>query len=272
VNVWEVLQAVLLGVLQGLTEFLPVSSSGHLVLVPELLGIPAPGLTFDAVVHGGTALALIAYFRRDWQSLAGAAWLGLRDAQVRSGPEWQTATSIAVGTVPAVVAGLLLQDFFEGLFEAPRVAAVMLLVTGVLLVSGERLGRRRPPREGVAPGGALAIGCAQAAAIVPGISRSGATIAAGQAYGLDRHRATRFSFLLAAPATAAAAALRTAEMLGGADDASGMAPLALIVGFVAAFVSGYWAIGWLLDYARRSPLLAFAVYVWLLGLISLLLI
>lgn len=263
----DLARAALLGLLQGLTEFLPVSSSGHLVLVPALFKWPAPGLTFDAVVHGGTALALIAYFLSDWRRMAGSAVRSLKGRNSADDPDRRLILLLAFGSLPAIVAGLLLQDWFESLFDAPRVAAAMLLVTGTLLFVAERVGRGVDEASDLRARGSLLVGCAQAAAIVPGISRSGATISAGQMLGLTRHSATRFSFLLAAPVTAGAAILRFAELVRTSPTGDSYAVLA--VGFVAAFASGFWSIGWLLRYVRRAPLYAFGAYVWLVGLAAL---
>jgi undecaprenyl-diphosphatase len=192
------------------------------------------------------------------------------DPAARSNREIKLLALIGIGSVPAVVAGALLQGFFEGLFDVPRVAAAMLLVTGALLVAAEVYDRRHPTRDDVSPSGALFVGCAQALAIVPGISRSGATIAAGQFLGLSRYQATRFSFLLAVPVTAAAALLRVPDAVASGPGAVGILPM--IVGFVAAFLSGYWAIGWLLQFVRRAPLLAFALYTFSFGLAALILL
>ncbi len=266
----DVVRSILLGLLQGFTEFLPVSSSGHLVLIPALFDWPAAGLSFDAVVHGGTALALVAYFRADWWRLLSATWGLLRHREAKA-DDRRMLVLLGIGSTPAITLGLLLQDWFEELFEAPAVAAGMLLVTGSLLVLAERLGKKAKSLDQLSLVGGFLIGCAQAAAMVPGISRSGATISAGQLIGLNRHSATRFSFLLAAPVTAGAAALRLGELLSSspAGDSTGDSYVALAVGFVAAFASGYWSIGWLLQYVRRAPLYAFAAYTWLLGVVAL---
>ena len=264
----NLLYAFFLGILQGATEFLPVSSSGHLVLVPWLLGWPASGLAFDAVVHWGTAVAVVAYFWHDWVSLVGAAlkFAIPKSANLRS--EARLAWLILLGTVPAALIGYLLEDFFEGMFARPVAAAAFLLVTAALLTASERLGRRQRDLDTLVWPDALLVGLAQALAIFPGISRSGATIAAGLARGLRREPAARFSFLLATPIILGAGLLKVADLaqVGGL---AAQAPT-LIVGFVAAGVVGFGCIHFLLRYLQRRRLYPFAVYCAIAGLACLL--
>jgi undecaprenyl-diphosphatase len=260
----DLLQALILGVVQGLTEFVPVSSSGHLVLTPWYLGWQKPGLVFDTTLHLGTLVALLLYFWRDlW--LITKAWLGgwrrfsWTDASGRLG--WM----IVAGTVPAVVLGVLFQEQFESLFARPRFVAVSLLATGTFLAFSERTGSRQHGVEKISLAGSLLIGLAQAAAITPGISRSGATIAAGLGLGLTRTGAARFSFLLGVPVIAGAGLSQLFEVLSGAE-AAGASPEALAVGFLAAAISGYLCIRFLLSYLQRGTLYVFAAYCWALGL------
>ncbi|MFQ6101484.1 MAG: undecaprenyl-diphosphatase UppP [Anaerolineae bacterium] len=254
--------AFLLGVLQGATEFLPVSSSGHLVLVPWLFGWPAPGLAFDAVVHWGTALAVVVYFWRDWVSLVEAAFRSLVTRSLAD-PQAQLAWFIVLGTVPAALLGYLLNDFFEGMFGRPVAAAGFLLVTAALLAATEWLGRRERDLGQLTWLDALLVGLAQALAILPGISRSGATIAAGLARGLRREPAARFSFLLATPIILGAGLLQVVD-LAQTGDLAAQAP-ALIVGFVTAGGVGFGCIHFLMRYLQRRPLYPFAVYCAVLG-------
>jgi len=282
------LQAFLLGVLQGATEFLPISSSGHLVLVPWLLDWPASGLAFDAVVHWGTAAAVAIYFWHDWVALIGAAirslpsiWQKLRSAIAGEPPPIGTGLTSAVGpsqgsadarlawlillgTVPAFLLGYLLEDFFEEMFTRPVAAACFLLFTAALLTASEYLGRRRRDLDTIDWPDALLVGLAQALAIFPGISRSGATIAAGMARGLQREPAARFSFLLAAPVILGAGLLKVVDLaqLGGL---AVQAPT-LVVGFVAAGAVGFGCIHFLLRYLQRRRLYPFAVYCVLVGI------
>jgi len=268
----NLLHAFLLGVLQGATEFLPVSSSGHLVLVPWLLGWPAPGLAFDAVVHWGTALAIVAYFWRDWVSLVQAAFRFLRETgfsgKNRVSAEARLAWLILLGTLPGVLAGYLLEDFFEGMFARPVAAAIFLLVTAALLTASERLGRRQRDLDTLAWLDALIIGLAQALAIFPGISRSGATIAAGLARGLRREPAARFSFLLATPIILGAGLLQVVD-LARAGDLTTQATV-LVAGLLAAGVVGFGCIHFLLRYLQRRRLYPFAVYCTVVGVACLL--
>jgi undecaprenyl-diphosphatase len=254
-------QAFLLGILQGATEFLPVSSSGHLVLVPWLLGWPASDLAFDAVVHWGTAVAVIAYFWRDWVALVGAA---IKSANRQIGKsanltsEARRVWLILLGTVPAVLIGYLLEDFFEEMFARPIAAAGFLLITAALLAASERMGRRQRDLDMLNWLDALLIGLAQALAILPGISRSGSTIAAGLARGLRRESAARFSFLLAAPIILGAGLLKVAD-LAQAGGLAAQAPV-LVTGFASAGVVGFGCIHFLLRYLQRRPLYPFAIY------------
>jgi undecaprenyl-diphosphatase len=276
----NLLQAFLLGVLQGVTEFLPVSSSGHLVLVPWLLGWTSPGLAFDAVVHWGTALAVIVYFWRDWVSIARAFFHSLQvlalgretrffGKNLVSTREARLAWFILLGTVPAALIGYLLEDFFEGMFARPVVAAGFLLVTAALLTVTEWLGRRERDLDELTWPDALLVGLAQALAIFPGISRSGATIAAGLARGLRREPAARFSFLLATPIILGAGLLELLD-LAQMRDLAAQAPV-LVAGFLSAGVVGFECIHLLLRYLQRRRLYPFAVYCAAMGTACLLL-
>jgi undecaprenyl-diphosphatase len=260
------LHALLLGLLQGATEFVPVSSSGHLVLVPWLLGWAEPGLAFDTVAHWGTLLAVLLYFRRDLASLA-LAWL--RGWRTRSWPEPQgrLAWLLVLGTLPAMAAGLLLEQQFEDLFSAPTTVAGLLIVTGLLLIVGERLARRQHEAEQLSWWDALLIGIGQAAAIAPGISRSGATMSTGLLRGLGREAAARFSFLLSTPVILGAGLLQLAK-LTTSGQIEGEWPT-MAVGFLAAAASGYLCIRLLLRYLRRRSLYPFAFYCCAAGIAAL---
>ncbi|MBC7226198.1 MAG: undecaprenyl-diphosphate phosphatase [Thermoflexales bacterium] len=268
------LRALFLGLLQGATEFLPVSSSGHLVLVPWLLGWPIPGLAFDTLVHWGTAVAVIAYFWRDWAALIRGAWHGLRTRSLND-PATRLLLLLIVATIPGALAGALLEDFFEGMFARPAAAAGFLLLTAAILTLAESAWARRsasggdPPRalSALSWPDALTVGLAQAVAILPGVSRSGATIAAGLGRGLDRESAARFSFLLSTPIILGAGAMQVLKLFR-AGGWAGEAPT-LIVGFLAALVSGGLSIHFLLRYVRRRPLYPFALYCALLGILGL---
>ena len=261
----DIIQAIILGLVQGITEFIPVSSSGHLVLVPWLLGWESPGLVFDTVVHLGTLVAVLAYFWRDWLGLA-TAWLqGLVRWDWRD-PQARLMWLIVLGSIPAVVIGCLLEGFFESLFGKPIGVSLFLLVTAGLLVLSERLGAQTREATDLRWTGALTIGLAQAAAIAPGISRSGATLAAGLLRGLRRTDAARFSFLLATPVILGAGLVQLVDLFSSPD------PLiqvpGLLAGFLAAAVSGYLCIWGLLRYLQRGKLYPFAIYCACAGLLG----
>ncbi len=259
----SILQALVMGILQGLTEFLPVSSSGHLVIVPWLLGWPSASLLFDTMVHWGTLVAVLLYFWRDVVYYIRAALLSLARRSLDV-PGARIAWAIAVGTIPGALAGALLEKQFEALFHSPRAAAAFLLVTALLLVVSELIGRRTRNLESVGLLDGLLIGIGQAIAITPGISRSGATIATGLTRGLERDAAARFSFLLGIPLIFGAGLLQLKDVL---DATANHEPLFLLaLGFVVAAVSGYVAIHSLLRYVRRHSLYIFALYCALLGL------
>ena len=261
-----IIQAIILGLLQGATEFIPVSSSGHLVLVPWLLGWGSPGLVFDTVVHWGTLVAVLAYFWRDWLELI-AAWLrGLVRWDWRD-PRARLAWLLILGSIPAAVLGFLFEDFFESLFGKPAWVAVFMLVTAALLSLGELLGKRRRKLVDLRWPDALLIGLAQASAIAPGISRSGATISAGLFRGLERDAAARFSFLLATPIIFGAGLFKLTD-LGVMSDPAGQV-LGLVAGFLAAALAGYVCIWVLLRYLQRGSLYPFAIYCFSAGVFCL---
>jgi undecaprenyl-diphosphatase len=258
-------QAAVLGAVQGLTEFLPVSSSGHLVLVPVLLGWPDQGLAFDAMVHLGTALALFAYFGSEIGRVA-AGTLG------RRAPDLRLAAAVVVGSIPAGLAGLFLESAVEAHLRSAKVVAFSLIGWGLVLWWADRRADRARVgdlRE-VGVGRGLLVGCAQALALVPGTSRSGITIAAGLFAGLDRPTAARFAFLLGLPITAAAGVLKTASLLGAGTTA--LPPAVLAAGLLTSFAAGLAAVWFLVRYLQRRSLTAFVVYRIALGLVVLALV
>ena len=268
----SILQALILGLVQGATEFIPVSSSGHLVLVPWLLGWPAPSLAFDTMVHWGTMVAVVAYFWRTWRLLL-SSWLRALVRWDWGDPLARLTWLLIIGTIPAAVIGFFLEDWFESLFGQPVWVSLFLLGTAVILVLSEWLGRLS-----FAAGGArqmdtmgwphaLLIGLGQAAAIAPGISRSGVTMALGLAGGIQRPDAARFSFLLSTPIILGAG-LRQLARLSSEPDALAQIPV-LAIGFVVAAVSGYLCIRVLLRYLQRGRLYPFAIYCACLGIFCL---
>jgi len=260
------LQAILLGLLQGITEFIPVSSSGHLVLVPWVLGWAAPGLAYDTIVHLGTLGAVVLYLRREILALLKGGWQSLRTFKLET-VEARLFWLLVISTIPGGLMGYFWADFFERLFGAPRVVSLLLIVTGLLLFVSERLGRRSMTLDKMGLSQALVMGLAQGCAIAPGLSRSGATISAGLLCGLKREEAARFSFLMSIPIIAGAAA----SQLLKASSAGLGAPQALhlALGFLAALLSGYAAVHFLLSHLRAHSLRPFSYYCWLAGLAGL---
>jgi undecaprenyl-diphosphatase len=259
----EIIQAIVLGLVQGATEFIPISSSGHLVLVPWFLGWDSPGLVFDTVVHWGTLVAVLAYFWHDWLALILAGVRGLVRWDWRD-PLARLAWLLIVGSLPAATIGYLLENFFESLFGKPVWVGVFLLVTAGLLAVSERLGKRSRDLDDLRWPDALLIGLGQAAAIAPGISRSGATIATGLFRGLERPDAARFSFLLVTPITFGAGLFKLLDLLSMPEPLAQVPALA--AGFLTAAIVGYLCIWGLLRYLQRGNLYPFAIYCALLGL------
>jgi len=270
----DLLQAGVLGAIQGATEFLPVSSSGHLVLGRAVLGVElgAGSVAFDVAVHLGTLLAVVVVYLGDLvrlvSGLFGAARRGLSGGGLAA--LWEDADSrlallVLLGTVPAVIVGFSFKDLFEGLFARPTVAAGALLVTAALLAGTTA---RRAPREPgvVRPLDALLIGLAQAVAITPGISRSGSTIAVALLLGVGREQAARFSFLLAVPAILGAAVLEVRHL------ESGLALAPLLAGAAVAAVVGFVSLKALIFLVHRGKIAWFAPYCAIVGLVALILL
>jgi undecaprenyl-diphosphatase len=261
-----IIQAIILGIIQGLTEFVPVSSSAHLVLVPWMLDWPQPGLLFDTMVHWGTLLAVLTYFWRDWLEMIVAffrslmtrgPWSTAPDGRLAD-PHSRLAWGMIIGSIPAALIGFLFEDFFTGLFGAPVVVAALLFATPIILILGERLSR---PTRGLATlsvSDALLVGIGQAVAVAPGISRSGTTIVVGMLRGLNREAAARFSFMLSMPAIFGAGLLQLVQVITGNEPPVDIA--ILIAGFLAAAISGYLCIKYLLAYLRHGRLYVFAAF------------
>jgi undecaprenyl-diphosphatase len=259
------LAAAIMGVVQGLTEFLPVSSSGHLILVPYLLGPYLPGmrdpfilsLEFSVMLHIGTLVALLIYFRSDWLRLVPAFVAGVRQRSLDGDPDRRLAALLAVATLPALVIGFLLHDLENSIREVGPVA-VTLVIGAAILWLAERTGSLRRVALDLTFAQGLAIGGAQAIALVPGISRSGISISAGLFAGLRRDEAARFSFLMATPVTAAAAAYEVLSVIRGQGVQVEVAPLA--AGLIMSFVFGVLAISALLRFLRTRSTDVFIAY------------
>lgn len=266
-----VLQALVMGIVQGLTEFLPVSSSGHLIIVPYLLGWDdtfITSLAFSVMLHMGTLVALLVYFRADWLRLVPAGLAAVRDRSLRDDPDRRLAWLVIAATIPAALAGFLLNDLIEQRFRQVGLVALMLVVGGVILWLADRWGRRDRGIGDVTFPVALGIGAAQALALVPGISRSGISISAARLAGLDREAAARFSFLMATPVTAGAGLFEARKLLTG-EAGVDVAVAPLLVGTIAALGSGLVAIHFMLRYLRTRSLSVFVAYRFVLAAVVL---
>jgi undecaprenyl-diphosphatase len=258
----QLVQAIVLGIVQGLTEFLPVSSSGHLIVVPFLLGWHDPfidSLAFSVMLHIATLLALLLYFRDDWLRLIPAGLAAIRDRSLREDPNRRLAWLLAVATIPAVIVGVVLNDPIENAFRRPELVAVTLVIGAALLFVADRLGARNRGLETISFPLALGIGAAQALALVPGVSRSGISISAGLFAGLDRESAARFAFLMATPITAGAGLWELRKVLTG-EAGVDLPMVPLLAGMFAALIAGLLAITVLLRYLRTHGLTVFVVY------------
>ena len=271
----ELIQAAILGLVQGLTEFLPVSSSGHLLLFRDVLGwqlLADDHLNklFDVVVHAGTFLALLVFFWKDILQLLRAA-LGQKSPSSSPLPP-QLAWAIALGTIPAVIAGVAGEEFIEKQLGAPALIAVQLILFALLLLWAERAGRKVRTLKNAGLRDGLVIGIAQALALAPGVSRSGITITAGLALGLTRETAARFSFLLSIPIIGGAAAKSLLDLAQNSAALPDGSLAVFVVGLLTAGLSGFLVIGFLLRYLQTRTLTPFVIYRILLGLTLLLII
>jgi undecaprenyl-diphosphatase len=258
----QLVQAIVLGIVQGLTEFLPVSSSGHLIVVPALFGWDDPfieSLAFSVMLHVATLLALLIYFRADWLRLIPAGLATLRDRSFQGDPDRKLAWLLAASTVPAVIVGITLNDVIETTFREPRLVAITLVVGGAILWVADRLGSRQWEMGSLTFPNAIAIGVAQALALVPGVSRSGISISAGLFAGLNRESAARYAFLMATPITAGAGIWELRKIVSG--EAGVDVPIVpLLAGMAAALVAGLLAIAATLRYLRSNGVGIFVAY------------
>jgi undecaprenyl-diphosphatase len=250
-----IFQAFVLGVVQGLAELLPISSSAHLALTPYFFGWTDPGLAFDVALHFGTLVALIWYFRAEWWAMLESAWRIVRTRRIESVHD-RRLLYLIVATIPAGIGGVLLNDLAETTFRSPRIIGTALVVMGVLLWAVDRWSARVRMLEELTMKDAIIVGLAQVLALVPGVSRSGSTITAGRLLHLDRPTAARFSFLMSMPITVAAVVVKVPEVLRD----SGGVTTPLLVGVVAAAVSSWLAITVLLRYVSKHSFGVFAVY------------
>jgi undecaprenyl-diphosphatase len=267
----SVFEAIVLGITQGLTEFLPISSTAHLRIVPAFAGWEDPGAAFTAVVQLGTMVAVLLYFREDLLRI-GLAWLrSLRDASVRRTLDARLGWYIVLGTVPIGIFGLIFKDQIENGARDLYLISIALIVFGLVLLAAEEMGKKDRSIEDLNRRDGLFIGLWQALALIPGVSRSGATISAGLFRGLDRPSAARYSFLLSVPAVVLSGLFEFASILDGSEDTQvGLGALAIAT--LMAFVVGYASIAWLLRYLVRHSTIVFVVYRVALGTLVLVLV
>ncbi len=256
----EIVRVLVLGVVQGLTEFIPVSSSGHLILVPALFKWPDQGLAFDVGLHAGTLLAVLAYFRRDWFRMLGSV---LADARKRTGVSEFAADTrlfamLVVASVPVAIVGLLLHDWIEENTREPWIVAITLIMFGGTLLAADRMVERRTDSATLPWAQAVFVGLAQTFALMPGVSRAGASISAARATGLSRQESARFAFLLGTPAIAGGTLLTFSDFL----DSSSQEVDELAVGFVTSAVVGWVAVAFLMRFLQSRSYAPFVFYRW----------
>ena len=266
----DIIQGIIIGIVQGLTEFLPVSSSAHLVFIQNILGVES-SLAFDTFLHLGTLIAVLWFFRYDIYKMLKSWWLSIGDILqgrftegFKEDPYKRLAWYVILATIPVGIVGVLFEDAVDSLFAgALYVPAFFLFVTGTILYLSQRMPGGNINLHNITKKEALFMGLGQACAVLPGLSRSGTTIAAGLVMGLDKEFAAKFSFILSIPAILGAFVLQLKD-IGGAMDANF---LPVILGFIAAFVAGYAAIKWMLELIQKRSLDIFAYYCWIVGIV-----
>jgi undecaprenyl-diphosphatase len=261
------LQAIFLGIVQGLTEFLPVSSSGHLVLIQRFMAVQESGICFEVMVHFGSLIAVLAYFFKDLVSMA-SSLVHLRDAAPQHKANHRILLFIIVTTIVTGGIYALLSDAVDAAFESPLFAAMMLAVTGAILFTSDMVKGKTIPAEKMGFGRSVIIGLGQSLALLPGISRSGTTIATSVFTGLDRRAAARFSFLISIPAILGAVVTKLPELAA----LSKLTVINYAAGALAAFISGYMVIAWLINLVAKNKLKYFAYYCWMLSVVSIIVI
>jgi undecaprenyl-diphosphatase len=261
-----IFQAIIFGIVQGLTEFLPISSTAHLILLPWAVGWPDPGLSFDVALHLGTLVALLIYFWADWMALVTSA-LGIFRGHSKT-PDARMAMMIVVATIPGAIAGALFEHKVEDALRAPQLIAFTLIALALVLVVAEVVGWRKKNLEQISWGDAITVGIAQALAIIPGVSRSGVTISAGLFASMKRETAARFSFYLSTPLIAGAVVKKSFDVLKEGATAERLLPF--VVGIVVSGIVGYLAIAFMLRYLQTRTTYLFVYYRILLGIAVLL--
>jgi len=260
----DLIQAIILGLVQGLTEFLPISSSGHLFLVPEVMGWKDAGAGFTAVIQIGTLLAVLLYFRKDLSQTLSVWIRSFSDQELRRQSEARLAWAIVLGTIPIIVAGLAFQDAIETTFRNPFVVAGALIFFALVLALAERVGKQTRTAEDFQPKDGLIMGLWQALALVPGSSRSGCTITGGLFSNFDRAAAARASFLLSIPAITLSGVYK---LIQERDVLLADGATTTIVATLVAFLSGYWAIAFLMKFLQTRSTMVFVIYRLVLGAI-----
>ena len=258
----SIFQAIVFGAVQGLTEFLPISSTAHLVLLPWAFGWPDPGLSFDVALHLGTLVALLIYFRADWFALISSA-LGILRGRTQA-PDARMAMQIVVATIPGAIAGALFEHKVEDALRAPQVIPLMLIALALVLVVAEVVGRRKKSLNEVSWGDAIIVGVAQAFAIIPGVSRSGVTITAGLFRSMKRDTAARFSFYLSTPIIAGAVAKKMLDIAKEGATIDQLTPF--FVGIIVSGIVGYMAIAFMMRYLQTRTTYLFVYYRIALGI------
>ncbi len=272
----DLIQALVLGIVQGLTEFLPVSSSAHLLIVPWLFGWTGGAvnsIAFDVALHLGTALAVIVYFASDWRRLIAALIRSIAERKIGDDPDRRLAWLVVLASIPAAIVGVLGESKIDDLFHQQQnlrvglyiIAAMMIIMAGMLYFA-ERLGKRELEMNQIQLPTAAVVGLAQALALIPGVSRSGSTITAGLFRGLKREAAARFSFLLATPIVLAAGAKKLYDVLQSPEGIVAGDQMGYLIGFVASAISGFLCIYFLMRYLQRNSTAPFIVYRFILGL------
>jgi undecaprenyl-diphosphatase len=257
----SVLQAIVLGIVQGLAEFLPISSSAHLILVPWLFGWEDPGLAFDVALHWGTLVAVLAVFWRDWIRLIRAAAMSILECRIGEDEDRRLFWALAVSSIPAAIVGKLLNEWADETLRAPLLIAATMSVMGIALGLADRYGSKRCAEGEMSMPQAVGIGVAQAFALVPGVSRSGSTITVGLVFGFTREAIARFSFLMSTPIIFGAGVLKLPKMLREMHaGTSHVGPAALLAALVASAVVGALVIRWLLAWLRTRTYAVFVVY------------
>lgn len=263
----DLLQAIFLGILQGITEFLPVSSSGHLVLAQELIGSDLEaGITFEIVVHFGSFCSIAVYYRKEIINIITDLFksfmpAGIKAGRIKRDPNTLLSYFILLSMIPAMIVGFTMKDAIEELFLNPFFVSVMLMVTGTLLFSTRFV---KQPDQQVNAWRAILMGFAQACAIIPGISRAGSTISVGLFSGVDRQQVANFSFLMVLPVLVGAMLLETIEVMERGIDSAAI--FVLFAGFLASFISGYLALSWLIKLLKKERFHYFSYYCWAIGI------